>query len=257
MFSILTWNIANFDDHRDWDMRINHLVKEIIRLKPDIIMLQEVRYNKDRYASSNSGEQILQLMQAEADSFSNYRIYTQPAMYYRGSDFWEGLSIITRYPVQDSSFKRYPIKVASMDSNQRIALYLKLSIDNEDLLVINTHFSYHPLNSKSNIAECLDLANSFGDIPIIITGDFNSTSESQQMSRFRKSKFIDCWPLQHNQAKGYTFPSNKPERRIDYIWITQNLIDLFNSISKVGESVIKDNLFPSDHLGLFAQFSLL
>ncbi len=251
MLRILSWNIANFDDHKDWEIRIQYIVKEITFLKPDIILLQEVRFHKKKDQNFNAGDQILKILSKQSDYFDKYNILTQPAMYYRGSEFWEGLSIITPFTVIDKGSSPFKIKHPSFDSNQRIAQYITFSHEQETFRIFNTHFSYFPTNARSNMNECLKLAQTNFCENTLIAGDFNSTPGSWQMRAFHSSTFLDCWSLLRNKKKGYTFPSENPRKRIDYIWISKHLSQRVVSIKQIGNIQINQGLFPSDHLGLF------
>jgi endonuclease/exonuclease/phosphatase family metal-dependent hydrolase len=54
--------------------------------------------------------------------------------------------------------------------------------------------------------------------PFIITGDFNSTPESSAMSgMYTKTDLKDTWK-ELGVGNGYTFDSNKPSKRIDYVF---------------------------------------
>ena len=60
---ILTWNLANYDDHLNWEIRRKLIVKEIAKYQPDVLALQEVRYNSQHPSTQDShlnmAEQIL------------------------------------------------------------------------------------------------------------------------------------------------------------------------------------------------------
>ncbi len=57
-------------------------------------------------------------------------------------------------------------------------------------------------------------------VPIILCGDFNDVPASRVCRRLSET-FDDAWTLA-GQGDGFTIPSDKPRKRIDYIWISRN-----------------------------------
>ena len=120
---IVSWNIANYDDHPKWITRKNLIADEIIKAEADIIALQEVRFNKDHPSTKathlNSAEQILTQLQSK-NKFMEAKILTQPAMYFNPTGFWEGLSIISKNDIMETGAMFHSYIHNSVDLFQRI-----------------------------------------------------------------------------------------------------------------------------------------
>lgn len=55
---------------------------------------------------------------------------------------------------------------------------------------------------------------------MIICGDFNDLPTSRVYQRMSET-FHDTW-TQAGQGDGFSFPANKPTKRIDYIWVSKD-----------------------------------
>jgi len=66
---------------------------------------------------------------------------------------------------------------------------------------------------------------------------------------------VDLWPLIWKSIGGLTFPSTKPEKRIDYIFASPSLAKHCKEISLSGTVKNQNGVYPSDHFGLIAFFS--
>ncbi|MEM0895351.1 MAG: endonuclease/exonuclease/phosphatase family protein [Verrucomicrobiota bacterium] len=65
--------------------------------------------------------------------------------------------------------------------------------------------------------------------------------------------FVDCFRT-HSTADGFTFPSEGPERRLDYLFVSPALVKGLRSCLVFGESI--DARRASDHLPVVAEFEL-
>jgi len=83
--SVVTFNIANYDDHKHWDTRIDLIVRDLIAANADLIALQEVRMNPDQSSTKrtyqNQAEQILHKLNKEG-KYLGAQLVTQPTMFY-------------------------------------------------------------------------------------------------------------------------------------------------------------------------------
>src|SRR5436190_4950852 len=115
MPSVMTLNLANYDDHPDWSDRLQIIVDTILTENPDIIAVQEVRFDPSQPTTQSSyqsmAEQIVYLLdQASSGAYAGIDIVSQPLMFYPDSSdhypapppnkqLWEGLAILSRLPV--------------------------------------------------------------------------------------------------------------------------------------------------------------
>ena len=74
------------------------------------------------------------------------------------------------------------------------------------------------------------------------------------ISLLLKTGYTDCYRVQHPASTGFTFPSNEPACRIDYIFASPELASRLEQceVIKEGEGVKAE--IASDHLPLYADF---
>jgi vancomycin resistance protein VanJ len=202
---LMTWNVNRLN------RGIPAIVETIMREKPDIVCLEEVREMP-----------TLQQSAALQRAFPDWEMV-------RGDD----VAILSRYPIT----RHVPHTIAN---TERVILEARLDIQGTPITVIATHyvtgidgrsltdsyFSRHEyLQQSSSIRatqtrSLLDIAGHAGT-PVLIAGDFNTpprgiiyhTITSRYQDAFRVAGF----------GTGYTFPASLPLMRIDHIFASQNL----------------------------------
>jgi endonuclease/exonuclease/phosphatase family metal-dependent hydrolase len=126
-----------------------------------------------------------------------------------------------------------------------------------DFMIVNTHFDHIGKEARKNSAMLIKqkLSTLAGNLPVILTGDFNCTrDESPYLTMMETSSFklIDPAP-QLPPGTFCGFEMGKIEcRPIDYIFFTQQ----WNASHY---QVINDNdgkYYPSDHLPVMVEFTL-
>jgi endonuclease/exonuclease/phosphatase family metal-dependent hydrolase len=140
----------------------------------------------------------------------------------------------------------------------RVATWAVL-IDKESsrkFVVINTHFDHIGVEARQKSAELLkSRAAELGhDVPVIITGDFNSErTDSPYLTMVDGSLIELIDPVSQPEGTYCTFQvASIPCKAIDYIFVT-------NEWNADAYMVIKDNdgtYYPSDHLPVIVTLSL-
>ena len=255
---IVSWNIANYDDHPRWIIRKNLIADEIIKSDADIIALQEVRFNKDHPSTKatymNSAEQILTQLQSK-NKFIDAKIITQPAMHYEPSGFWEGLSIISKNDIMETGTIFHSHINNPKDMNMRITQYSAIVSNNFVFFLFNTHFSYEEMNLRSNIGEVMSYTDRFAGYPMILLGDMNATPQNENIHKLIMQGLIDIWKKLNPEKKGFSYPSKDPIKRIDFCWANEPIAKEIKSIKLIGNKPDKDGIYPSDHLGLVIEIN--
>jgi len=249
---ILTWNLANYDDHPHWEIRLKLIVKEIAIHQPDVLALQEIRYNADHASTKDShlnmADQILQELQQE-DLYKNARVITQPAMYY-GPTQWEGITLITNLETIETGNIFHSLLAASRDQNKRITQYTVMANQEMIFTIFNTHFAYEELGMKMNVGETIDYMSRFAGYPCLLVGDMNARPENENIHKFALEGYTDIWNKLHPDEKGFTYKSFNPSKRIDFCWANDLIVDKIKNIIIIGSEPDENEVYPSDHLGL-------
>jgi len=256
---VITFNLANYDDHPHWEKRLQLLADEVQNNHANIIVLQEVRFNPDEPSTKksyqNMAEQLLNTLHDRHD-FVDARIVTQPAMYY-STHSWEGLSIISRYKIKETGSYFLTKADDCHDDNLRSVQYARLDVNGNDYFIANAHFGLNDACIKSNIEESISyLKRIAGDGRLLFLGDFNTTPDNQSLKLLKQAGLADLWEKFHPGETGYTFPSAMPSKRIDYAFANAPVAERIygkDYVRIIGNSK-KDGVYPSDHLGMVVEF---
>lgn len=276
--TIMTLNLANYNDHNYWDERAAMIADEIQKNHPDIIAFQETRFDPDHPSSQRSyqdmAQQILYLLNTRGD-YLEAALVTQPAMYYPGrsrgvdgahpyplpgslspthqSYYWEGLSIISKLPIQETGSVFLSMPANCTDTNQRNTQYIKVENQGKPLYIANIHFAYHEPCTITNAQETMKYLNSIvKDQAMVMLGDFNATPTSPIFPILTAEGLTDMWLKLRPQDSGDTSNSSYPTKRIDYILANaaaQREMKGTESIKLVCDKS-KGGLFCSDHNGV-------
>ena len=154
--------------------------------------------------------------------------------------FW-GNAILSRYPITE--YKSYDLPPGDLVIKRGL---ISVSIDlggGDTLRVIATHF--HHIDGDSDIrqlqsAAIIDFWN--GTSQTVILGDFNAEPADPEIQILKQAGLVDI-TASIEPPPVYTFHSDGPSQRIDYIWVTPDL-----TASEV--SVVLST--ASDHLPVIA-----
>ena len=253
--SLVSLNLL--DDLELWDQREVLILRELERLKPDVIAFQEVRM------SINNAQTI-------ADKLGGYEVFLCPKTGERGRR--DAVALLSRLPVVE----HHKFALGHQD---RVALRLVIQHQGMTWHVATTHTYWHPLNDRTRLREARRLAE-WLPAPGVICGDFNAEPQYPSMLGM-KERFQSAHVAAHGHEPSYTCPTplfrgagarNTARRTalnvvglvqkkkleswtgvIDYIFVDPAI--------KVEECHVAFNhpaghdrqIYASDHLGLFAR----
>jgi endonuclease/exonuclease/phosphatase family metal-dependent hydrolase len=156
----------------------------------------------------------------------------------------------------------------------RHAQFITISLpDNTDIIVGNVHLEAFHKEERESQASSLRhyIATNFFEEPLILAGDFNSVhpkasntgpfadeptinynndSTLTVLQEIPHFKYLKDPHLSHDSNKNlFTFPSNHPNRQLDYIMYSDKHFEREN----IGIIPLSDP-YPSDHRPIFAEF---
>ena len=233
-FRVMTYNIRH-GVGMDNKLDLPRIAEVIQREKADIVALQEVDKGVARTSRRDLTTELAKLTGMTGVFSNNHK--------YQGGDY--GNAILSRFPVlQQTNFHYQMIR----PNEQRGVLQLVLDVHGKKLLFMCTHIDYRQEDEerKMNVVELKGIVAAHAKMPIILCGDFNSTPDSK-IHEMAKKFLADSWEL-IGSGVGSTFPSDKPDRRIDYIWISPE------SIRPIKIWVPKSD--ASDHVPVAGEFFL-
>jgi endonuclease/exonuclease/phosphatase family metal-dependent hydrolase len=172
---------------------------------PDLIFLSEIVWE----TPYNSVNQVREL--AEACGYPHYAFGENvnlgiPFFRYAG-----GNAILSKWPLVRASNPslagRQPFWVTR---NNRRVLFADVTIGSRETRCVALHLDSFDL--ENNLAQTNQILGWLGTEPALVAGDFNAKPETANLKAWRDSQLFSA---------GFdgppTFPSDRPDRRIDYI----------------------------------------
>ena len=233
-FRVMTYNIHH-GEGLDQKVDLPRIAELIKHEKADIVALQEVDKGVKRTDGRDLPAEFAKLTGMTAVFSNNF--------HFQGGEY--GNAILTRFPALTRTNLHYQMLYTN---EQRGVLQLTLDVGGKQIYFMDTHIDFRPGDEErlKNVSELKQLVTAHHDLPIIICGDFNSTPKStthKAMSEF----LTDAWP-KAGKGSGYSFPADKPNRRIDYAWISSDKVEAVRAWVPVTEA--------SDHRPVMFEFKL-
>lgn len=253
---ILTYNIQGMKPGTMPGIRLAFIMEKIILLDPDIIGLQEINESLD--GDDNQCTEIADALSAYYNL--PYRCYQQFTHLSWDNQYRESIGIVTKHPVIDSGFHQlatgvFPRKV--------VWNYIETPLGKVNFF--NTHLSFNSsavrLQQAGQIMEYTqDVIGEYPASATFLTGDFNDQPNTPTIQLLTNTEsdttFFDSYAIANPGSPGYTVPSNDPNKRIDYVFLS-NISSLATDTSIViPDSVIILDLYSSDHLGVMSTFTV-
>jgi len=247
--TVMSYNIRN-GEGTDSKVDLDRIVETIEKAGADIIGMQEVDKGTSRVNGVNSAKYIAEKLEM------NYVYRANMPMY--GGEF--GNTIISRYPI--TFFKNY--KLSWQTGHEMRGLLLSMiSVEDRSIYFASTHLSHTDIKlAAEQVKDILKIIRKLTE-PVIIVGDFNSSPATVPIMLMNK-EYNDACSLYKMVAdyrnlgcedmfdNNYTFPSTNLNRRIDYIFLSDNLV-----LDTEGENAFQVLASEgSDHLPVVAKVKL-
>lgn len=215
---IISLNLAGF---KDWESRQQKIIDFINKENPDVLLLQEVKFDPliSAYGQSTLLNQLLQ----KPLPFTQTTVskFYQPSV---GDAFREGLAILSKFPIKDSE-ALVLVKQAD-DKHPRIIQSADLTINERQIGIANVHLS----NNKYSVEQLRELIAIFASRKEerIIAGDFNILQLENE-----KESYIENYTSSTDFKKYVSFPSENIT--LDYALIPKHLafesLDIYEGLS--------------------------
>lgn len=231
---VLTYNILHGATTKG-DFDLDRIAEVIKQASPDLVALQEVDF-KTRRAKGYDLATELGWRTKMAPLFGK-------AMDYDGGAYGE--AVLSRFPLSSSR----NIALPHSDGNEpRAALEVTVELPSGDTVsFIGTHLE-HQKDSPDRVDQVTKINEVFlsNAHPTILAGDLNDTPRSRPIEIL-----LEHWTDSSSKDAGLTFPSDGPDRRIDYI-----LYKPRSRWSVISTEVICDRI-ASDHCAVLTVLKLL
>jgi endonuclease/exonuclease/phosphatase family metal-dependent hydrolase len=273
--TINVWNKSG-----PWPSRLPLIRRELERLQPEVVGLQEVlRFRLDSAADAPLTVHNDQLTEI-ADGLGYQLAYSVASDYGNGLKF--GNAVLSRHPIVAERSFQLP---GSESGETRSLLYALCQTPHGSLPVFVTHLNwkFHQGSIRQRqvvfiadrVAELAPIGGA--DLPPVLMGDFNAAPDADEI-RFltglcaleqKTVYFADAWAFA-GEGPGYTYAranhyaakAREPSRRIDYIFVRGPdrqfrgeplLAELAFNVAEQGGS---EPVWPSDHFGVVADLAV-
>jgi endonuclease/exonuclease/phosphatase family metal-dependent hydrolase len=216
----------------DKKLDLKRIADVINRERPDLVGLQEVDRGVERTGRIDEIQELARLTRMEYAFANNLR--------YQGG--WYGVAILSRFPILATEHKLYRNR---REAERRGFIRAEVEVKGQRLNFVTTHLDYQYSDGRLFEAEQLteELDKCAG--PLIVVGDLNDEPTGPAY-KLLASRFSDTWT---GNEGGLTFPSIKPRKRIDYVFLRGG------ERVEVGKATVLDSP-ASDHLPLLVDLSL-
>ncbi|MGD8867306.1 MAG: endonuclease/exonuclease/phosphatase family protein [Gemmatimonadales bacterium] len=224
---ILSYNIKH-GLGMDGAIDLERIARVINDLHPDVVTLQEV----DSAVERTSGVDQTTVLGKLTGMHSVFGTFFD----YQGGRY--GMALLSKYP-----FISYTNHLLPKGVEHRAALAGRIRVgeDGPEVVVVGIHLVWTGEERYSQAARLIEI---FQDekSPVILAGDFNSRPDSDVMALVG-----EAWHIPDKGEDHFTFPSDAPDREIDYIVYRPS--DRF----EVVEHRVVDEPVASDHRPLLLE----
>jgi len=222
---VMTYNLHQGFDTKGY-LGMEAFAKVIEESDADIIALQEVSRG---WYINGSLDMLTWLSQR----------LNIPYIYGPVGDPLFGNVILSKYPVLEYKNEILPKGCVPL---QRGFLWVKIDLgNNEELFMIATHLHHVEEDNHVRIPQINAIVDYWGNHDkTVILGDMNAKPHWSETQIYYNSGLLDTF-IEAGTGKGYTYSSDKPEKRIDYIWISPDL---------AASNFVIPKSTASDHLGV-------
>ena len=255
VLDVATLNI--WYDSGPWQQRRELIVDELMRLKPDLVGLQEVLVRPDGAGQAD-----------ELAAPLGYEV-AYAAASRRSDGAWLGNALLSRLPVRRCE----TIALPADGVEPRALLFTLVETGDGDLPVCVTHLAWeHGLGAvrthqvEAALGAIDDAVAELPDaLPAVLMGDFNAAPGAGELGALQDG-WVDAWST-GGHGLGATFdPENdyarawdEPAERIDYVFVEDDpraLVGRAEIVFAAPTVIEGDLVWPSDHYGVLCQLEL-
>ncbi len=218
---ILAYNIHH-GEGMDEVIDLKRIASLILEYDPDIVALQEV---DSVVARTNRVDQAKEL-----GRLTNMEPVFGRFMEYQGGAY--GMAMLSKWPIVESHNYRLP---DGDEPRSSVTITVKSPLSGKTIRISDIHF-YR--TEEERLSQAIELEKHLTpfDIPTVLAGDFNSLPGSRVMTHLERN-----WQIVNKVGNSKTFPSDGPEREIDYFLLRPETAFEVVSHTVLSEPVASDH----------------
>jgi endonuclease/exonuclease/phosphatase family metal-dependent hydrolase len=231
---VMTFNIHNGFDTKGW-LGLEAIARTIEQQQPDVVTLQEAARG---WVIDGSTDML---------SWLSQRLDMPYVWDPTAGPLW-GNAILSRFPI--TQYETHPLPTADLLLGRG---FVRARLDvggGQTLDVLATHYHHLEDGSSVRVQQSQAILDAWAGTPrTVIAGDMNAVPGDPEIEMLRAAGLVEAVSLA-GLTPGYTYDSTKPYQRIDYIWVSQDLVAM--SIVQGVRDVVITTGGASDHLGIAA-----
>lgn len=241
-----------FNRMGQWGHRAPLVIGQLEGLLPDVIGLQEVDMVLDQ------GMWISREINKRLPDMAHYRIKHAVNPGQRASV--HGIATMSRIGFEEH-------EILDLMTFERVAQRMVFMCGERPFVFVNTHL-HHPPEARQERVEQIERMLAWLDrdvrgLPVVIAGDFNAYADPPEPAvELMKSRFRSAVETAQGREpeKTWTTPVNdyddSPQGTLDYIFVSPEWRVVDGGLAFDTPDRYNPNMYPSDHLGLFAVLEL-
>ena len=188
----------------DKKLDLQRIADVINAARPDLVGLQEV----DRGVKRTEGKDEI----VELAALTRMEYAFAPNLDYQGGKY--GVAVLSRLPIKNTEHRMFENK---REAERRGMLRIEVEVDGKTLNFVTTHLDYQfedgRLFETERMLKFLDGVKG----ATIVVADLNDVPDGSAYKLMR-TKFEDAWVTSGAKTDGFSYPADKPVKRIDHIF---------------------------------------
>ena len=200
---VMTYNI-HVGVGTDKKLDLQRIADVINAEKPDLVGLQEV----DRGVKRTEGKDEI----AELAAMTRMNFAFAPNLDYQGGKY--GVAILSRLPIKNTVHRMFENK---REAERRGMLKVEIELEGKTVNFVTTHLDYQFEDGR--LFETEQLLKFLEGVkgPLIVVADLNDTPAGSAY-KLMDTVFDDAWSASRTKGDGFSYPADKPLKRIDHIF---------------------------------------
>ena len=192
----------------DKNLDLARIAEVINEQHPDLVGLQEVDRGVERTQRIDEIAELAKLRHMDYAFAFN--------LPYQGGQY--GVAILSRFRITATEHRHYK---NLREAERRGFIRAEVVAHGQKLDFVTTHLDYQYEDGR--VFETEQLLAALKDVggPLIVVGDFNDVPSGGACKLMRQA-FDDAWAAAEPNETGFSYPADRPAKRIDYIFTRQS-----------------------------------
>lgn len=200
---VMTYNI-HVGIGMDKKLDLQRIADVINRERPDLVGLQEV----DRGVRRTEGKDEI----VELAGMTRMNFAFAPNLDFQGGKY--GVAILSRFPIKNTEHLMFENR---REAERRGMLKIEVEVEGKTVHFVTSHLDYQFEDGR--LFETEQLLKNLEGVkgPLLVVADLNDIPTGSAY-KLMSNLFDDAWVTSRAKGDGFSFPADKPSKRIDHIF---------------------------------------